>query len=136
MIIPNKIAAIFAMALLLSPLPGQADEVNVFVVFFEGNSVALSPLAEGVVAAATARARELRASRVEIAGFADVPRSDAAENELEIERATVVSETLANLGIPRETIFLSAHGKPVPVLSTASGVREPANRRTEIIIRP
>ncbi|MGE4048833.1 MAG: OmpA family protein [Acetobacteraceae bacterium] len=119
MTIPAKIAATLGLLFLAIPAPSQAEEADVFVVFFEGNSVTFSPEAQGVVANATTRARQLQARRVEIAGFADVPRSEGADDELEIKRATIVFEALVNRGVLRETLFLSSHSNSLPVLSTA-----------------
>jgi outer membrane protein OmpA-like peptidoglycan-associated protein len=38
-------------------------------------------------------------------------------------------------GVPREAIVVTAYGETRPLVPTADGVREPQNRRVEIVLR-
>jgi outer membrane protein OmpA-like peptidoglycan-associated protein len=39
------------------------------------------------------------------------------------------------LGVPRNEIVIQAFGESRPLVPTADGVREPQNRRVEIVLR-
>jgi len=44
-----------------------------------------------------------------------------------------VADALARLGVPRSDMTVSGHGVDNPRVPTALGVREPQNRRVEIM---
>jgi OOP family OmpA-OmpF porin len=46
-----------------------------------------------------------------------------------------VSAELVRLGVPQSTIAIMAFGDTHPLVPTAAGVREPQNRRVEIILK-
>ena len=50
-------------------------------------------------------------------------------------RADVVASELVNQGVAKEEIVVTAFGETKPLVPTADGVREPQNRRVEIVLR-
>jgi outer membrane protein OmpA-like peptidoglycan-associated protein len=50
-------------------------------------------------------------------------------------RAETVAAELVRLGIAREEIVITALGESQPLVPTADDVREPQNRRVEIVVR-
>ena len=56
-------------------------------------------------------------------------------NALSQRRAEVVASELVARGISREEIGVTAFGESRPLVATADGVREPQNRRVEIVLR-
>ena len=52
-----------------------------------------------------------------------------------MRRAQTVASELVRDGVPREAITIQGFGESNPLVPTAQGVREPQNRRVEIILR-
>lgn len=50
-------------------------------------------------------------------------------------RAETVAAELVRLGVAREDIVITALGESQPLVPTGPNVREPQNRRVEIILR-
>jgi OmpA-OmpF porin, OOP family len=50
-------------------------------------------------------------------------------------RADAVAAELVRRGVPKSEIFVTAFGETHPLVPTADGVREPQNRRVEIILK-
>ena len=74
-------------------------------------------------------------TRIEVNGYAD--RSGPAQfNEvLSLRRAEAVAAELLRRGVPRNEIVTRGFGEANPLVPTADGVREPQNRRVEIILK-
>ena len=68
-----------------------------------------------------------------ITGHADKSGSDAYNNGLSQRRANNIAAALERLGVPRGDMTVVAKGEGQPKVDTADGVREPANRRVEIL---
>ena len=83
-----------------------------------------------VVAAHTAAS----SSRLAISGHADRSGSAAHNKRSSRMRAESVAAWLAERGVPRSAMSITAHGEARPYIPTADGVREPQNRRVEILI--
>jgi outer membrane protein OmpA-like peptidoglycan-associated protein len=52
--------------------------------------------------------------------------------ELSLRRAQAVRAALIRLGVPEGQIIVRAHGTDDPMVQTASGVKEPQNRRVVV----
>lgn len=52
-----------------------------------------------------------------------------------MRRAQSVEAELVRDGVPRNVITIQGYGESNPLVPTAQGVREPQNRRVEIILR-
>jgi outer membrane protein OmpA-like peptidoglycan-associated protein len=50
-------------------------------------------------------------------------------------RAEAVKAELMKLGVPIEALSVQWKGETMPMTQTADGVREPSNRRVEIILK-
>ena len=72
---------------------------------------------------------------VMIAGYADRSGSASYNQGLSVRRAQNVANELVRRGVPRAAISVQGYGKSRPLVPTADGVREPQNRRVEIILR-
>jgi OOP family OmpA-OmpF porin len=51
-----------------------------------------------------------------------------------VRRGESVAAELVRDGVAREEITVSGYGEAAPLVATAKGVREPQNRRVEIIL--
>ena len=70
-----------------------------------------------------------------MAGHADRSGSAQYNQRLSQRRADVVAAELVRNGVNRSDIGVSAYGESRPLVPTADGVREPQNRRVEIVLR-
>ena len=70
-----------------------------------------------------------------MAGHADTSGTQRYNQDLSRRRAQAVASELVRLGVPREAITVQAFGESRPLVPTGDGVREPQNRRVEIVLR-
>jgi OmpA-OmpF porin, OOP family len=70
-----------------------------------------------------------------VAGHADRSGSPQYNQRLSQRRADVVAAELVRQGVNRSDIGITAYGESRPLVATADGVREPQNRRVEIVLR-
>ncbi|HEY8611038.1 MAG TPA: OmpA family protein, partial [Roseomonas sp.] len=74
-------------------------------------------------------------TRIEVAGHADRSGTPQYNQRLSQRRAEAVAAELARRGISRPQMSIQACGESRPLVPTADGVREPQNRRVEIVLR-
>lgn len=105
-----------------------------FLVFFDWGRADLTDRARQVIGEAAA-ARGQGVTRIEVNGFSD--RSGPADYnmQLSVRRANSVAAELVRRGVPRNEIVTRGFGEENNLVPTADGVREPQNRRVEIILR-
>ncbi len=118
------------------PAPPPAPEVaRTYLVFFDFNRADLTGRAREIIAQAANASRTARATRVEVAGHADRSGSPQYNQRLSQRRAEAVASELVSRGVNRSDIGVTAFGESRPLVPTADGVREPQNRRVEIVLR-
>lgn len=71
---------------------------------------------------------------ISIIGHTDTTGEDEYDMGLSAARAEVVRQTLLSRGIRDGLIDLRYHGKRDPLIPTGDNVREPRNRRVEVIV--
>jgi outer membrane protein OmpA-like peptidoglycan-associated protein len=105
-----------------------------FLVFFDWSKADLTDRARQIIGEA-ASARGQGVTRIEVNGFTD--RSGPADYnvQLSVRRANAVAAELVRRGVPRNEIVARGFGEENNLVPTADGVREPQNRRVEIILR-
>ena len=141
----DAMAAVEA-ALVPEPEPEPEPEVPVvepeplmptsYLVFFDWDSETLTYEAQQIVAAAAANALRAGYSRVEATGHADRSGPDSYNMGLSMRRAEAVQAELAAQGLVADGIAIFGRGEKDPLVETTDGVREPQNRRVEIMLRP
>ncbi|GGG45206.1 membrane protein [Caldovatus sediminis] len=112
-----------------------APAPRTFLVFFDWDRADLTARARQIVAEAAQAARTQQVTRIEVAGHADRSGSAQYNQRLSQRRADNVAAELVRNGVPREQIVVTAYGETRPLVPTADGVREPQNRRVEIVLR-
>ena len=118
------------------PAPAAAPAATrSFLVFFDWNRADLNERARQIVGEAAQQARAQRSTRIEVAGHADRSGTVQYNQVLSRRRAETVAAELVRLGVAREEITVTAFGESQPLVPTADEVREPQNRRVEIVIR-
>jgi OOP family OmpA-OmpF porin len=105
-----------------------------YLVFFDFDSSQLTPDAQSIVATAAADALAGGSPSLNVTGHTDRSGSDAYNQALSIRRATAVQNALIAGGVPAGIIVIRGAGESEPLVPTADGVREPQNRRVEIVI--
>jgi outer membrane protein OmpA-like peptidoglycan-associated protein len=123
-----------AVALLVLPITAHA--LSSFMTFFDWNSTALSSQALttiGQVAAANRAiwANDGRKPQLIATGHTDSSEPDA--EELSLRRARTVKDALVREGVPADVISVIGRGAMGQLVLTGAGVKEPQNRRVEII---
>jgi outer membrane protein OmpA-like peptidoglycan-associated protein len=106
-----------------------------FVVYFEWDRSDITDQAASVIQMAAQRAAECGVAAVTIEGHADRSGSATYNEGLSQRRAEAVRERLVQQGIAAGNITTEAFGETQPAVETPDGVREPLNRRSEVVIR-
>jgi iron complex outermembrane receptor protein len=104
-----------------------------YLVFFDFNKSDLTAQAKGIVDQAAANAGPAHVTRLTVTGHTDTVGSDAYNMRLSRRRAESVAAQLEKDGIPSSEIEIVAKGKRDLLVPTADGVREPQNRRVQIV---
>ena len=105
-----------------------------YLVFFDWNQAELTDRARQIIGEA-ATARGTGVTRIEVNGYTDRSGSDQYNQGLSVRRANAVAAELLRRGVPRNEIATRGFGEANPLVPTADGVREPQNRRVEIILK-
>ena len=108
---------------------------NSFLVFFDFDRADLTPRAREIIGQAGQASRSQQTTRLEVAGHADRSGTPQYNQGLSQRRANNVAAELVRIGVPRGAISVAAFGESRPLVPTADGVREPQNRRVEIVLR-
>jgi outer membrane protein OmpA-like peptidoglycan-associated protein len=105
-----------------------------YMVFFDWDSVAISSEASQIIRDAAAAAQQLGVTRIELTGHADRSGSARYNQRLSLKRADAVKAELVALGVSADSISTVGKGETAPLVPTPDGVREPQNRRVEIVL--
>jgi OmpA-OmpF porin, OOP family len=106
-----------------------------FLVFFDWDRSDLTARAREIIGEAAQGARRGQPTRIEVAGHADRTGTAQYNQRLSERRAEAVAAELVRNGINRADITTTGFGFERPLVPTAAGVREPQNRRVEIVLR-
>jgi len=74
-------------------------------------------------------------SRIEVDGHTDTSGPQRYNLVLSMRRARAVATELVRDGVPLAAINIQGYGEAQPLVPTGDGVREPLNRRVEIILQ-
>jgi len=123
-----------------TPMPAAAPAAapppppRTFLVFFDFDRYNLTPDARKVIRSAADTYKQTGAARLEVSGYTDLAGTQAYNLRLSRRRADAVSAYMARLGVPRNVMDVKWFGKEHPRVPTPDGVREPQNRRVEIVM--
>ncbi len=119
-----------------TPPPAVAPAPSVpksYLVFFDFNKSDLTPQAATIVDQAAKNAAPAKVTQLTVTGHTDTVGSDAYNMRLSRRRAESVAAQLEKDGIPSSEIEIVAKGKRDLLVPTADGVKEPQNRRVQIV---
>ena len=123
------------MASAASPKPPAAPAVRTYLVFFDWDRADLTDRARQIVAQAASTAQGGGTSRIEVDGYTDLSGTPAYNQRLSVRRASSVQAELVRDGVAASEITIAGRGENNPLVQTARGVREPQNRRVEIVLQ-
>ena len=113
----------------------QAEAARSYLVFFDWDRADLTDRARQIINEAAQATTRVAVTRIEVAGHTDASGTPRYNQDLSQRRAQNVAAELVRLGVPRTAITTQAFGESRPLVQTADGVREPQNRRVEIVLR-
>src|SRR5580698_874852 len=115
------------------PVVAPAAAPKSYLVFFDFNKSDLTAQATQIVDQAASNARPAKVTRLTVTGHTDTMGSDAYNMRLSRRRAESVAARLEKDGIASSEIEIVAKGKRDLLVPTADGVKEPQNRRVQIV---
>ncbi len=121
-----------APAPVVAPAPQPS---RTYLVFFDWDRADLTARAKQIIADAATNAGRVSATRIEVSGHADRTGTAQYNQALSLRRAQNVASELMHDGVQQNMIDIRAYGDTKPLVPTAAGVREPQNRRVEIVIK-
>lgn len=116
------------------PAPPAEDIPRNFIIFFDWDQDVITPEALKILQEAAQYAQQANVARVVLTGHADRSGSDQYNEGLSMRRARNAMSELVGLGIAETAIAVFAKGEAQPLVATDDGVREPQNRRVEIVL--
>jgi outer membrane protein OmpA-like peptidoglycan-associated protein/outer membrane protein W len=119
----------------VAPAPAPVQAPRSYLVFFDFDRSDLTPEGTNIVRTAASNAKSGNVTRIEVTGHADRSGSDAYNLRLSQRRAQTVQSELVRDGVPTDQIAIFAKGESQPLVPTPDGVREPQNRRVEIVYK-
>ena len=118
-----------------APKPmAQVPLAKSFLVFFDFDKSDITAEAAKIINQAAAAAKDQKSTSVQLIGHTDLSGSEKYNLALSLRRANAVKAALVKLGIPADEIGVIGKGKSEPLVATKDGVREPQNRRVQILL--
>jgi iron complex outermembrane receptor protein len=115
--------------------PPVLTPVRTYLVFFDWDRADLTERARQIVAQAAQASTHVQTTKIEVNGYTDLSGTAAYNQKLSIRRAKTVEAELVHDGVAESEIDIHGYGETNPLIPTAKGVREPQNRRVEIILK-
>jgi OOP family OmpA-OmpF porin len=115
-----------------APAPAPARS---YLVFFDWDKAELTERAKSIVKEAADNSTRVQVTRIEVNGYTDTSGTPKYNQGLSIRRAKAVAGELVRDGVPQNVIAIQGFGETHLLVATGPGVREPQNRRVEIVIR-
>jgi len=116
-----------------APAP-MAQAVRSYLVFFDWDKATLTDRARQIIRQAADNSTRVQYTRIEVNGYTDTSGKPQYNMGLSVRRADAVKAELIKDGVPANEITTKGFGETNPLVPTGPGVREPQNRRVEIVI--
>jgi OOP family OmpA-OmpF porin len=116
-----------------APMPVADMGAKTFLVFFDWDKYNLTPRGAGIVKEAADYSTHTQYTRIDVDGNTDTSGTPTYNQGLSERRAHTVAAELVRDGVPQSAIAMHAYGDTKLLVPTGPGVREPQNRRVEIV---
>ena len=120
-----------APAPVAAPAPAAA---RTYLVFFDWDKYSLTPRATQIIAQAASDSKTQATTTLDVSGYTDTSGTPVYNQGLSLRRAKAVAAKLVVDGVPAAEIEIHAYGETHLLVPTGPGVREPQNRRVEIVL--
>jgi len=117
-----------------APPPAPAP-ARTFQIFFDWDKATLTDRARQIVREAAEASTKAQTTRIEVNGYTDTSGTPHYNQGLSVRRAEAVAAELVKDGVARNIISIQGFGDTHLLVPTGPGVREPQNRRVEIILK-
>ncbi len=114
--------------------PVSVQPAKTYLVFFDWDRADLTSRARQIIAEAAQASTHVQVTKIYVNGYTDSSGTPRYNQALSVRRATNVANELVNDGVSRGVIDIKGFGETHPLVPTGPGVREPQNRRVEIIL--
>lgn len=104
------------------------------LIFFDWDSSVPAGDAAQAVRNVSDTAERCNWSSFSVVGHTDLSGSNAYNDALSMRRATAIADLMADMGIDRSLMSVTAQGESNPRVPTEDGVRNPQNRRVEVTV--
>ncbi|SEP33761.1 OmpA family protein [Rhodospirillales bacterium URHD0017] len=117
------------------PPPAASVAPPSFMVFFDWDRSNLSQQALTTIGQAAAAFKTKGNARITATGHTDTSGPESYNMALSLRRANAVKDALVRNGVPAQAIAVIGRGEQGLLVQTGDGVREPQNRRVEIVVQ-
>ena len=117
------------------PPPAAAVTPPSFMVFFDWDRSNISDQALTTIRQAAAAFKSKGSARITATGHTDTSGPESYNMALSLRRANAVKDTLVREGVPAQAITVIGKGESQLLVPTGDNVREPQNRRVEIVVQ-
>jgi len=119
-------------AAMAAPAPQAARS---YLVFFDWDKATLTDRARQIIREAADSSTHVQYTRIEVNGHTDTSGTPGYNMSLSLRRAHAVAGELVRDGVPANAITIRGFGQTDLLVPTGPGVREPQNRRVEIVLK-
>jgi OmpA-OmpF porin, OOP family len=129
---PQPVPPAPAPAPMAAPAPAPAQT---YLVFFDWDKYNLTPRAMQIISEAAQASHSQNVTTLNVSGYTDTSGTARYNLGLSFRRAKAVEAQLVVDGVPSSEIEIHGYGETHLLVPTGPGVREPQNRRVEIILQ-
>ena len=129
---PPPPAPVPAPAPVAAPAPAPA---KTYLVFFDWDKYNLTPRATEIISEAASDSHTNGVTTINVSGYTDTSGTPVYNQGLSERRARAVAAQLVADGVSSSEISIHAFGETHLLVPTGPGVREPQNRRVEIVLQ-
>ena len=106
-----------------------------YMIYFKTGDAGITADSQKTMQEIVEAIRTRQSTEICVCGHTDSVGSIESNRTLSMNRAQTVADFLVFLGVKKENIEITYHGKERPLVRVPDGVAEPRNRRVEITIR-
>jgi OOP family OmpA-OmpF porin len=118
-----------------APQAAPAPVAKTYLVFFDWDKYNLTPRALNIISQAAADSKTNSTTTIQVSGYTDTSGTPHYNEGLSWRRAKAVAAQLVADGVPETEIETHGYGETHLLVPTGPGVREPQNRRVEIVLQ-